>query len=471
MIRLAIKFSRALKNGNKVASFSLPPSKAAAPPLHNHFSTKSYAFTPNPVALEMINYATSVAREQNTEDSHARGLLILEQCESTQPDHNSKALVELARSTLLFERGSHDASIERLRKIQDLSLSSIAVKVAASEALVGIHLEHYQEDVASEVADIALQLLNTIRLEISNKSGFEVLEARAKALKGLIELIFGKLDSAESFFEGVEKENCFIGNAALSCGEFFHGMRKFSIAKELYEKVIERMSEIKDFSDPNNVGACNMIPAEVATAATCALGQLEAHMGNFNDAEEILTSALKKMEERLGPHHPKVGVVLTCIALMYRLKATAERSSSLLIQEGLYRRAIDLLKAPPLEADGKKSLFLISSLFHIQKGLGATKLRSVISFNCVHRCRRKCFQERYNCPCKRWVRRDTLCATIEKSRRRTIEKLVTNCLGIESLHVTSRSTGSVGVFQKVAGYRYSNMQGSVESVIYIYIYI
>ncbi|KAL3839500.1 hypothetical protein ACJIZ3_024091 [Penstemon smallii] len=416
MIRLAVKFSRALKNGNKGPSFSLPPSKAAAPPLHNHFSTKSYALTPNPVALEMINYA----------DSYARGLLILEQCESTQPDHNSKALVELARSTLLFERGSHDVAIERLRKIQDLSLSSIAVKVAASEALVGIHLEHYQEDVASEVADIALQLLDTIRLEISNESGFEVLEARAKALKGLIELICGKLDSAQSFFEGVEKVNCFTGNASLSCGEFFHGMRKFSIAKELYEKVIERM-------------------------------------------RYILTSALKKMEERLGPHHPKVGVVLTCTALMYRLKATAERSSSLLIQEGLYRRAIDLLKAPPLEADCKKSLFLISSLFHIQKGLGATKSRSVISFNCVRRCRRKCFQERYNCPCKRGVRRDTLCATIEKSRRRTVEKLGTNCLGIEPLHVTSRSTGSVGVFQKVAGYRYSNMQGSVESVIYIYI--
>lgn len=38
------------------------------------------------------------------EDSYARGLLVLEQCESTQPDENSKGLVELARSTLLFER-------------------------------------------------------------------------------------------------------------------------------------------------------------------------------------------------------------------------------------------------------------------------------------------------------------------------------------------------------------------------------
>ncbi|KAH6823660.1 Tetratricopeptide repeat superfamily protein [Perilla frutescens var. hirtella] len=54
----------------------------------------------------------------------------------------------------------------------------------------------------------------------------------------------------------------------------------------------------------------------------------------------------------VGPQHPKVGVILTYIALMYRLKSTAARSSSLLIQEGLFRKAIELLKAPSLEVDG-----------------------------------------------------------------------------------------------------------------------
>ncbi|EPS73697.1 hypothetical protein M569_01062 [Genlisea aurea] len=34
---------------------------------------------------------------------------------------------------------------------------------------------------------------------------------------------------------------------------------------------------------------------------------------------------------------------------MYRQKAVAEHSSSLLLQEGLFRRAIELLKSPPLE--------------------------------------------------------------------------------------------------------------------------
>lgn len=56
-------------------------------------------------------------------------------------------------------------------------------------------------------------------------------------------------------------------------------MRKFSDAKELYQKVIQGMSEIKDVGDPNNLGACNMTSEEVVVAATCSLGQLETHMG------------------------------------------------------------------------------------------------------------------------------------------------------------------------------------------------
>ncbi|PIN17073.1 hypothetical protein CDL12_10265 [Handroanthus impetiginosus] len=351
MMRLAAKVSRSMRNGSSF-SFPVPKPPLLSPPPIRQFSANSSTFTANPVALEMIKYATCLARDQKTEESYARGLLVLEQCESTQPDDNSKGLVELARSTLLFERGSHEAAIERLGKLQDLSLSSIAIKVAGSEALVGIYLERYQEDAASAVADLALQFLGTIRQEMGDGGGFEVLEARVKALKGLIELICGNLNSAQSVFEGVQRERFFNGNTTLSYGEFLHGMRKFSTAKELYQKVIRTMSEIKDFSDPNNLGACNMTSEEVAIAASCALGQLEAHMGNFNDAEEILTAALKKTEEHFGPHHPKIGVILTCIALMYRLKATAEHSSALLIQEGLFRRAIELLKAPPLEVDG-----------------------------------------------------------------------------------------------------------------------
>ncbi|KZV37798.1 hypothetical protein F511_30861 [Dorcoceras hygrometricum] len=358
MIKLAAKTSRALRIG-KGASFLIPKqpliscAEAAALPFTRQISSKNGFFAANPVAVEMINYATALARDQKTEDSYARGLLILDQCESAQNDDYSKGLVELARSTLLFERGSNEAAIERLRNIQNLSLPLIAVKVAAAEALAGIYLECDRANAASVAVDLTLQLLETIRLEIIEGSGFGVLETRMKAVKGLIELINGNLHS---------------GNASLSLGEYLHGLRRYSTAKELYQKVLQKTSEIKDFSDPNNLGACNMTSEEVAIAATCALGQLEAHIGNFNDAEEILTVALKKMEDRWGPSHPKVGIILTCIALMYQLKATRERSSSLLVQEGLFRRAIELLKAPSLEVDGASENVLRRDIIALARG-------------------------------------------------------------------------------------------------------
>ncbi|KAL8526888.1 hypothetical protein ACS0TY_015943 [Phlomoides rotata] len=378
MMRLTAIVSRAMRIVTG-ASVSLVKPPLPPPPIFTRqFSANGSTFTPNSVAHEMIKYAASLARDQKTEESYARGLLVLEQCESTQSDGNSKGLVELARSTLLFERGSRAAAMESLRKLQhleklqDLSFS-LGIKVAASEALAGILLELYQDDVASLGLEVVSQFLGSIRQEIGGGGGFEVLEGRIRTLKGLIELLSGNLESAQSIFEGVEVERYFsgkvllnkkchskeplfnililrsVGNAALSCGEYLHGKREFSSAKELYRKVIQAMSDFQDVGDPNNLGACNMTSEEVGIAASCALGQLESHLGNFIEAEEILTTTLKKTEEHFGPQHPKVGVVLTCIALMYRLKSTVERSSSLLIQEGLFRKAIDLLKAPPLD--------------------------------------------------------------------------------------------------------------------------
>lgn len=250
-----------------------------------------------------------------------------------------------------FLRGNFSEAIEKLQKIQDLGLSTLAVRVAASEALAGLYLESYQDDFSSATADMCLQLLETIRLEIGG-GGSDILEARAKALKGLVELVHGNAESAESFFEGAQGDKGCFGNVALSFGEFLHCKRNSQMARELYQRAMQDVSERKDFTDSQSISACNMNLEETLLGATCALGQLEAHLGNFDDAEEILTAALKKAEECFGNYHPKVGIILTCIALMYRHKAAMEQSSSLLIQEGLYRRAIEVLKAPPLEVEG-----------------------------------------------------------------------------------------------------------------------
>ncbi|XP_038701488.1 uncharacterized protein LOC119998276 [Tripterygium wilfordii] len=311
-----------------------------------------------PVALQMTDYAFSHARSQKSDESYAQGLLILEQCLSTQSgdshdtdSQNSKGMVLLAMATLLADRGNFNEAMEKLQMVQGLTQSSLAVRVAATEALVGLNLELGHDDTSSVLADKCLELFDKDEPR-GSAGGYLAVEARAKAVKGLVEHVRGNLEPVKSCFQAfLVVEDSAGSSAALSYGEFLHGTRNFSLAKELYQNVIQSVGGNKGFGNICTLAACNMAPDEVLLAATCALGQLEAHTGNFDDAEEILTRALTKTEEQYGTCHPKVGVVLTCLALMFRSKAKQEHSSALLIQEGLYRRAIELLKALPLESE------------------------------------------------------------------------------------------------------------------------
>lgn len=92
--------------------------------------------------------------------------------------------------------------------------------------------------------------------------------------------------AAASFFPQVQDGDCssnvldqFIGNAALSYGEFLHHKRDFEMAKNLYARVIHEESLGKSFSHLNQLSACNMNFEDVILGATCALGQLEAQLG------------------------------------------------------------------------------------------------------------------------------------------------------------------------------------------------
>ncbi|CAI9098290.1 OLC1v1034911C1 [Oldenlandia corymbosa var. corymbosa] len=340
-----------------------PPPPPPAPPRGFRLFSESIkperSSAASSVTQQMIDYAFSLSRSQKSDESFSQSMLVLEQCRSNQSDEDSKGMVLLAMATILYERGDFTGAIEKLQSIEDLgsSSSSLAIRVAAVEALVGMHLEMDQAmkstkvDTSSVLTNTCYNLLDTIKPDIDGASGFDYLEARAKALKGLFELLMGSIETAESFLSVPQKGETCTGNVALSYGEYVHGMRKFPLAQELYQNVIQQLSA-ENSNNPHEFGACNMAKDEVLLAATCALGQLEAHLGNLGDSEEILTRALKRAEEHFGSNHPKVGVILTCIALMYRLKATAEGSSSLLVQEGLYRKAIELLKAPPLETEG-----------------------------------------------------------------------------------------------------------------------
>ncbi|CAH9050479.1 unnamed protein product, partial [Cuscuta epithymum] len=377
MIRIGDKLFRAKCRGSTLLALLRLPAAAASPP-HRAFSNKVHSdssFKINPVALEMTNYALSLARSEKSGNAYAQAQLVLEQCYSTHSDENVKGMVVLAMSSLLYHSGNYEEAIEKLQKIQNLSLSSMIIRVAASEALVGLHLELGQDDAAAATADMCLQLLETIKLDIGTE-GIEALVDQSKALKGLVELIRGNTESAMPCFPEGRYGDCssFVmggqctGNAALSYGEFLHHKSDFEMAKHMYTKVISEEFMGKESSNLHQLSACNMNFEDTVVGATCALGQLEAQLGNFENAEKMLTAALKKAEQTLGDQHPKIGAILTCIALMYRHKATVERSSSLLIQEGLYRRAIELFKAPPLDFKGAQEQACRRDLIALVRG-------------------------------------------------------------------------------------------------------
>ncbi|KAF8089843.1 hypothetical protein N665_0496s0049 [Sinapis alba] len=301
----------------------------------------------NHVAIQMVNYALSHARSQRSDESYAQGMLVLEQCLGNQANddqvsQDSKATVLLAMSDLLYESGNSSEAIERLKQVMTLTLSSLAIRVVAVEALVGLLIQSGQDDASLYVADEFVELVK--------ERGHENLQdvaATAKTIKGLTELVKGSIESAESLFRGLESLEICKGNIALSYGEFLHATGNFEMAKDMYQKAIQGVTETKE-----SMCSCNMNLKAVSLAATFALGQLESHIGNFGDAEETLTSALTSAEEHYGHNHPKVGVILTGVGLMYRNKAKQERSTSIMIQEGLFRRALELMKAPPLDSEG-----------------------------------------------------------------------------------------------------------------------
>ncbi|KAL0783823.1 hypothetical protein Bca101_000068 [Brassica carinata] len=253
----------------------------------------------NHVAIQMVNYALSHARSQRSDESYAQGMLVLEQCLGNQASYDqvsqdSKATVLLAMSDLLYESGNSSEAIERLKQVMSLTLSSFAIRVVAVEALVGLLIQSGQDDASLNVADEFLELVK--------ERGHENLQdvaATAKTIKGLTELVKGSIES------GRESISTFLFFYPNLC---FEDLRTMRSAK----------------------GTLPFLMA-VSLAATFALGQLESHIGNFGDAEETLTSALTSAEE----HYAK-----------------QERSSSIMIQEGLFRRALELMKAPPLDSEG-----------------------------------------------------------------------------------------------------------------------
>ncbi|KAK8466511.1 hypothetical protein PHAVU_008G118100 [Phaseolus vulgaris] len=364
MLRIASKLSSIASSSSSALTANQFPTKLS--PLPTSFfrpftiglELEDHMVVPD--AIGMINYALKVWRTERSLGAFRMGLCVLKHCISTEltegkdpKRENSKGMAMLAMSTILYERGEYTEAIEKIEDVQELTNSYLGVRVAALETQAGLYLELRQDDLAAAVADKCMKVVENQRqakdFEVQAKD-FEAHFLRAKALKGLIELVNGNVDSADDFFDKSHDDSKYWdGTAGLSYAEFLHKKQDYTKATEVYRSVVHGAVQIKRAGNPY-LGAGNMSVDELIVGSMCALGQLEALTGNYYWAEHRLGQALSRAEEAYGDSkHPTLGVALASIALMYRRKAIQEHSSSLLIQEGLYRKVMDILKVPSEE--------------------------------------------------------------------------------------------------------------------------
>ncbi|VAH08054.1 unnamed protein product [Triticum turgidum subsp. durum] len=294
------------------------------PPLARHYAAVGET-QPERVAAEMVRYALGGAGHQSSSENAMR---ILEQGASNLQGGGEGAaeavsLLMLAMSTLLYRSGRREDAMEKLKATQQVAPSA-AFRVAAWEALMGIRMEASQDVSSSMSPNDSVDL--SIKEEEIKWSDQDHLKFRVDAIRGLAALLNGEIDSAQTLFGGPNSCYAAVGNnqtenAVFTYGEYLHCTGDFPLATQMYEKVLEAASREDIFG--NLLAAGNMAPEEVSLGATCSYGQLLSQSGKFDEAEDYLTRALQKAEEQFGSNHPK----------------------------GLYRKALEVLKAPAINSE------------------------------------------------------------------------------------------------------------------------
>ncbi|KAM0925380.1 hypothetical protein ACQ4PT_004243 [Festuca glaucescens] len=318
----------------------------------------------------MVRYALGGAGRQSPPEEVMR---ILEQGASNLQGGGEGAAeavgtLMLAMSTLLYRSGRRQDAMEKLKATQQVAPSA-AFRVAAWEALMGLRMEAGQDVSSSMSPNDSVDL--SVKDEEIKWSDQDHLKFRVDAIKGLSALLNGEIDTAQTLFGGPKDSFAGVGNnqtenAVLTYGEYLHCTGDFPLATQMYEKVLEAAST--EDTSGNLLAAGNMAPEEVSLGATCSYGQLLSQSGKFGEAEDYLTRALQKAEEQFGSNHPKVGIVLTCVARMYKLKAKSEGSSSIMVQEGLYRKALEVLKAPAINSEDTRSQVDLRDIISLARG-------------------------------------------------------------------------------------------------------
>ncbi|KAL9321926.1 hypothetical protein ACSQ67_009979 [Phaseolus vulgaris] len=356
MLRIASKLSsRASSSSSALTANPFPTKLSPLPTSSFRPFTIGLELEDNmvvPDAIDMIKYALKLWRRERSLGAFRMGLWVLKHCISTELTEGKDPKRENSKGMAMLAIGEYTEAIEKLEDVQELTNSYLGVIVAALETQAGLYLELRQDDLAAAVADKCMKVVENQRqakdFEVQ-ANDFKAHFLRAKALKGLIELVNGNVDSAEDFFDKSHHDyKYWDGTACLSYAEFLHKKQDYAKAKEVYYSVVHGAVQIKRAGNPY-LGAANMSVDELIVGSMCALGQLDAVTGN-SWAEYSLGQALNRAEEAYGDSkHPTLGVALASIALMYRRKAIQEHSSSLLIQEGLYRKVMDILKFPSEE--------------------------------------------------------------------------------------------------------------------------
>ncbi|XP_002962915.2 uncharacterized protein LOC9662180 isoform X1 [Selaginella moellendorffii] len=259
---------------------------------------------------------------------------------------NALCKIQFAIADFHADQGKVSDATEVLHGVSSNESAGLEVRVSALEALVGLYLQIHEDELASA----QLQTISELATPESD------IGPRSQALAGLVKLSGGQFDAAAaSCFEAFPPDTK-QGAAILSRAEVAHVRGDDKEAKNFYESAAALAKNETDKSK-----GATMTSTEVHSAALAGLGQLSADLGCFDEAEKFLTEGLQVAESISGETHARVGLVLSCMADLYSRRAKAE-NSGFMIAEGLYRRSLNLLKAPPLEKEAKDKLQYLDAI-------------------------------------------------------------------------------------------------------------
>lgn len=302
-------------------------------------------------AMDMIKYAKSLKSEEPSYSEAVRilqqGLSFLSKAENPS-SHMAFERLQLNLATIHANLSNFEAAIDCLKEVLNSNSAPLLTKGAALEALTALSLQMHQDKAAM---DYAVDFGNLWEKEGARSVGAEHsrdIKYEVLALRRLAEM---PNHSEPSDIQGPsphDLENV-SGASVLALAQFHHVQGNFAAAKDLYEKaLISSRKELE--SGEFSLSAISMVPEAVHVGAMTGLGQLLTVTGSFEEAEQHLTEALKETEKKKGEKHPQVGVILACVGNLYEQRGAAQGSSEMLLTEGMYKSALDLMKAPPLDS-------------------------------------------------------------------------------------------------------------------------